>query len=517
MRYSIQLNCLVVLSCLTLSALPGVTTKAGLDRSDSPVIFHDRFEVDTEPAPSEPEETGDHISASLPGIVDNTVLSMESLAQSETLVAVTESFAVLSQLSALDGDDTEETTLVLQDNGDEEEQSPGEEFADFLGEVIFTEDHYEGDGYYRIPDELLCPTDGDGEPSEDCVEQIEPLEPRLRALLAGDDGLDIALSIGPDRIEPVTFELRPDSIAIVIDLGATNDLAEFLTFVMDGILEESTDETALLLAGLLELVIVDSPDVIEGVVSATIIVHDEEHVGLEAAVREAILIEDDNTRFSLAASDPALALEADGIKVSASADIDIGRLQYVAPWSEISPESNASGEYSLDWPGVSAGITLQDSTPMLQIDNIGLGDDTSNISLDDHVLVSIDLNAEEERSFALTVLPQDNEHPTVELDPLLDLLVGVDLQPLADAGDDVPSFMVDELYQLEITGSDPAIQTEAPQDDFPGGVRVVSGQLSLSNDTGDEVVVDEERCLIASEPEEDDHPLIGSYAESGCE
>lgn len=537
MRYFVQNNALLVLLCLGLSVTSGVMTKAGAGkeqglwaqqlhttssaakaagmlRSDASVIFHDRFEVIADTQPGDPDSTQERISDHLPWIIDSSTAAMESLAQSETMYAATESLVVLQEVFALGESDPAETEAI---DTVREEESPGQEFADFLNEVIFTDENYEGDGFYRIPVELLCPPDESGEPSPECVDQIDALEPRLRAVLAGEDGVDIHLTLGPDRIDPLGVELRENSTTLVIDIGATAEFAEFLAVLTSETTPDDPDLTFAWLADLVEMMLDDAADVLEGVVSATLLVHGEEHIGLEAAIREEILVEDNDTSFSLAATDPLLAFEADGIEVSASASIDIGRLQLLAPWSELNPDSEASGNYVLDWQGFSADATLEDSTSMLEIDNIGFGQDTSTISLDDHVLVSVDLNKDQGREFFLAMLPDDEAHPDIEFDPGIDLVIGVDLQPLADAGDEVPPYMIDEIYRFRITGSSPSIRTEAAQNDFPGGIRVLSGQLSLSNDDGDEVVVDEGWCLIASEPEEDDHPLIGSFAESACE
>ena len=449
-----------------------------------------------------PESTQARITANLPGVVDNATASMDVLANSETLAAVADSVGAMGGQFGLGGDaDVDDGFRLLRDGhgGDFfDDEMSGDEFAEFLSEVVFTDENYEGDGYYRLPVELLCPPDFTGEIPAECVEEIEEVELRIRALLVGDDGVDISLAVGPERFEPIILELRPSSLAVVADLGAIRDAAVFLADLAGEALD-------------------DIPEVLEGVVAASLIVHGDEHVSIEAAVREAITVEGDGVSLSLGANDPMLALEVNGPEESVTAGLDVGRFQLAGPWDEMDEESSASGELAIDWRGLSAEVTLQEDAQSLQIENISLGDDTSTISLDGHVLLAVDLNAESGRSLTLTVLPEEGAHPTFGFDPEFDLSLGFGLQPLADAGDDVPEFLLDDVLRFAVTGSQPTIQGVDAEGEFEGGIRVVSGELSVSSDEGGEVVVAEGQCLIGVEPEEGDHPLIGSFAEGSCE
>jgi len=49
-----------------------------------------------------------------------------------------------------------------------------------------------------------------------------------------------------------------------------------------------------------------------------------------------------------------------------------------------------------------------------------------------------------------------------------------------------------------------------------GGLRVVSGQLTIGSSSGSSVSVSAGQCLIEAEPGEGDHPIIGALASGPC-
>ncbi len=449
------------------------------------------------------EAAQSRITANVPALVDNAMVSIDLVASSETLGAVDESVEALVDHFGLGGDVAVVGSflrLLRDGHGSDffDDEISGEDLSEFFTEVVFTDDNYDGEGYYLPSVEMFCPVDETGAPPADCVEQVDELELRLRTVLVGEDGIDISLVVGADRFEPITLELRPNSLSGVTDLGALYDAAVFLVDVAGDALD-------------------DVPDVLEGVVAASLIVHGDEHVGIEATVREELAVEGDGISLSLGANDPTLALEVNGPEESVTASIEVGRFQLQRPWAEMEEESNASGEFKLDWLGLSGEVTLEEGSQTLQIENISFGDDTSTVALDGHVLLAVDLNPGAGRAFTLTVLPEDGEHPTFGFDPAFDLSLGFGMQPLADAGDDVPEFMLDDVLRFAVTGPVPTIQAVDSEDEFEGGIRVVSGELSVASDEGGEVVVAEGQCLIGSEPEEGEHPFIGSFAEGNCE
>lgn len=445
---------------------------------------------------ADPSTVQTRLDATLPGLVDSTLASTGFVADSALLAQLSDGFAALdTTFAALPfAGDEEPLPAELDDDG----ELSGQELVDFLVENVFTEEAYEGDGVYLLGPELLCPTDFDGAIDPECADLVTQAELRIRVALAGD-GLDFTLLVGPDRAAPLALELRTDRASLVGDLAEAAAAAEHLASITDGELE--------------------LPDVLEGVVALSLIVHGAEDVSVELAVRQPIRVEGSfpevgMVAFSTAAADPLASLRFDGPNQRLTAAYDLGRTRLQAPYSAIDPLSLASGTFDLDLQGASATLVLEDALEALVVANIGFGDGTSTISLDEFELVALDFNAEAGRRMALTIAPTD-ALPSFTFDPELDLALAIDLTPLADAGDDVPSYLLEEQYTVTADGSMPTLQPVLAADGTSGGLRVASGNLRIASAT-DEVVVPTGACLLADELAPGEHEILGYLASGDC-
>lgn len=460
---------------------------------------------------ADPASAQERVTDTVPEVVDSTADSMALLTQSETLQDVGASLdqvATTLGIIRVSEDDGTAGRWVFQDESGVPPggEMSGDEIAAMLTETILIEENYEGDGYYRIPAEAFCPADPTtGTPEAECVEEVNDAELRVRAVLADPDGVDLSLAVGGDRVEPIVFELRPASVAAVVNFG---ELREAIVFFAN-LAEEAGEGDA-------EDVLDEIPEVFEGEVAATLTVYGEEHVGVAGAVREEIRIEDDDVSFSLAARDPIFELEANGPEETVTVGLDVGPATIRGPWELFAEDSAASGELEIDWQGLSASASLQEDARTLQIEDISLGEGTSSLSLNGDELIAVDLNADAGRSFTLTVHPDDA--PLFGFDPELDIGVTLGLEPLAEAGDDVPEFALGDFLQFAVTGSEPTLQPLPAGGEFGGGIRVDSGELSISAGEAErEVTVDEGECLVERDPEEGDHPFVGAFRAGDCE
>jgi hypothetical protein len=478
---------------------------------------------DTAEPVAAPQDAQQRVTDTVPAVVDSTVASLDFLQTSTTLAQLGDAQASLAgafpSLGFLQSGDTTEpapapatgTIASIRHRGHQLLADPatsddsGAAIAKFLREVVFTEENYEGDGYYLLGGDDLCGEDPTtGAPDPECVSTVDDAELRVHAVLAGDGGVDLSLAVGPDRVEPITFELRPASIAVVVDLGAARDAVAFLASL--------TGED------------IDLPDVLEGVVAAQITVNGPQDVTISASIREAVRVEATlpsgaPISLSSAASDPLASVHVAADAGQLDASFDLGRTQLSAPWQELSADSLATGTMALDLRGVSASVSLEEGAQSLQITDIGLGDGTSTLMLDDATLVAVDLNADAGRRFTLTVLPEDGGQPTFGFDPEFDLSVAFGLQPLADAGDEVESFLLDETYRITADGDMPTLQPIDADEaqGTPGALRVVSGQLAVSSTAADAAVtVASGKCLLEDELTDGEHPVLGHLAAGDC-
>ena len=388
----------------------------------------------------------------------------------------------------------------------EGEPSWSEQAQDFLEEHVFTDANYEGDGVYRLRGEDFCPTDElTGAPDAQCVADFNEAELRVRAVLAGD-GLDLTLLVGPDRVEPLTVELRSDRITVIVDLGAAAAAARHIATV--------TGEA------------IELPRVLEGVVSGELKLNGPDDVTLSVAIREAVRVEGDlesgSYLFSSAAKTPLFSARGEGAARRLSIDLDIGQTQSSFPWDAFtideSEPSLVTGQLAIDAKGLSGSVVLEEGASQLRLSNIGLGDGKSTVKLDDYEILSWLLNADSGNRFGLTVTPTAAGTATFAFDPELDLQFGVDLQPFADAGEVVESYLLGETYRVEIDGTTPTVRP-VPSDAYGvgGGLSVDSGRLRLSSSSGAEVIVPAGQCLVDDAVTTGEHPLIGAYASAACE
>ena len=125
-------------------------------------------------------------------------------------------------------------------------------------------------------------------------------------------------------------------------------------------------------------------------------------------------------------------------------------------------ESDIAGLFSLDFGGLSAATTLRPNDQSLTISNIGFGDSTTTMKLDDHVLFAMDLNAELGRRYSMTIAPTANGAASIQFDPGFDLTLAYDQTPLAAAGEVVEDFLLNETYRIAFTGDNPTAEPFPP-------------------------------------------------------
>ncbi len=459
--------------------------------------------------PAEPADAQTRLRATVPQITqaaESAVVVVEEMPAmtwlEDSLDAANVSFASLPfelELPSLIGEDGDDFGSFL----DSFKQSDDEEIEAIIA-LIFNEQNYEGDGYYRLSAEALCEEDFDtGAPDADCVNELNKAEIRVRALLAGD-GLDISLAIGPNRAEPLVLELRSDRVSLVIDLA-------------EG--KQAIAELARLSGEEVEL-----PEVMEGVIALSLVVHSEVDVSIEAAVRQAARLEaalpEGQLSFSSAAKDPMFAVRFNGADNEVTFSLDVGQTTLSAPWNLIETDSLVSGGvYAMDFGGMSATTTLRENDTSLTISNIGFGDGTTTLKLDDNVLFAMDLNADLNRRFSMTIAPSANGAASIALDPGFDLSLAYDLRPLADAGELVEDFLLNETYRIAFTGQNPTAEPFAPDTAGDGGIRITAGTLSISSSAeAAAITVNAGQCLVENPiPAVGAHPVLGFLEVSDCQ
>ena len=360
---------------------------------------------------------------------------------------------------------------------------------------IFTEANHEGDGVFRVHGDVLC--DADEPDYADCVAKVEALEIRIRAERDGDT-IELTLLIGPERAAPLSLAASHDTLAVTVDLAGTRAALVHTSTV--------TGETF------------ELPDTMAGQISVSLHRHGRLDWTAALSVPQAIdvtgHVSEGPVAIHVDARDPMLSLRANGVRRELTATVDIGPVALTAPWKAVSPESLAVGTFHLDWRGLTGRVTLADGQSTLTFEDISLGDGTSSFKLDDVTLLSLALNAESGRSVDVTFAPSASGLPTIAFSPGFVLDVGLDLGPLAAAGDTVEPWAIDERYHISL-GTE--IQPVAPIGDFPGGLRAVSGGIEVAAlNAGQSVAVPAGQCLVEDLVTDGEHPIIGALAARAC-
>lgn len=374
----------------------------------------------------------------------------------------------------------------------------------YLRERIFTKANVEGtegdSTIFRITGEDACTT-GSAAPEPECVQTVDKLELRIRATRAEKQGLDLGFLIGPNRDEPLVLRFAKDSVAVVVDLGEAKDTVKFL------------EPTASL----------ELPRVMVGKVELRLTKNGEKDVTFSTSILDAIRMEadsEDGTRtFSTAKANPLTHMRMDAVARRLSFDLHLGTTEFSGPYGGSSPLAGKKQVVSLS--GMSFAFSAEEGQEDFVIAHVGLGKAQSYVSLDGTKLFTADLNELSGRHFDLNLSRGADGLPLVRVLPEFNLVTKFFMQPLAeDPMADVPAFYENNTYRVRLTGGgSPSFRPVAANTStgFPGGLQVLSGELTLEGD-GSTVAVPTGKCLVGKEqPAGGSHPLLGHFETRDCQ
>jgi hypothetical protein len=216
------------------------------------------------------------------------------------------------------------------------------------------------------------------------------------------------------------------------------------------------------------------------------------------AIRSAIeivgTVDAGEVSIRVAARDPLLSLNANGNAKSLTATVDVGPIQVTIPWQALEPESTLTGLLAVDLRGFTGHVTLADGQQTLTLEDVGFGDGTSTVKLGDTTLVAFDFNAALGRTADITFTPVAGELPRISFSPGLAIALAVNFTPLANAGESVDPWLLDDVYTFS-TGT--VVQPIAATTTFPGGLKAVTGAIHFTAaNAGIALTVPEGQCLV---------------------
>ena len=374
----------------------------------------------------------------------------------------------------------------------------------YLRERVFTEATVEatdGDStLFRLMGEDLCTT-GSAPADPVCVAEVDRMELRVRATRSGEKGLNLELLIGPERAGPVTLRFEPKSVAVVMDLSGAKAALVFLN-------PEAAQSLPKVMAGQLELRLTENGP--QDLTFSTAILGD---------IRVELDASGATHAFTTAKTNPLSSLRMEGPAKRATFELNLGATEYRGPYQSAAAEL-AGKEMVLSLSGLSFAFSAEEGKEDFVVAHVGLGEAQSYVSLDGTKLFTADLNALSGRHFDLNLSRGADGLPLVRVLPEFDLVTRFFLQPLkVDATASVPPFYEDETYRVRLSGGGTPSLRPVPGDEttgFPGGLRVVSGELSLEAG-GTAVTVPAGSCLVGKDvAAEGAHPLLGHFEASAC-
>ncbi len=380
----------------------------------------------------------------------------------------------------------------------------GDRVVRWLLDNVFNDASFEGGGVWRVHGEALCGEVCSGgatpgmaptftcAPDPMCISRIDELELRIRVTLQGA-GLDFALLVGPSRDEVFDIALEPRKVEVTFDLGGIKNAIAHVARVLG--------EDLML------------PSVLEGRVRFTLMLNGPRDVTVQASVDQAVRVEatsaDGPISAELGAKSPAVSVRLRDADPMLTVQLDVGKLVVSGPIDD----TNLRGRLGILVGGLEGKTELPRGATRLSLTDLGLGDVTSELSLDGTRLIGFDLNAMAGRRTALTITPGTGaDKATLSFEPGLQLVGDMHLERLAQMGNmDVPSWLYNETYTLDLSGP-PAIEPRGTL------LQVLMGRFRLASSAApDAVVVDAPGCLDARDPVTmGEHALLGRFRSIAC-
>jgi hypothetical protein len=354
---------------------------------------------------------------------------------------------------------------------------------------------------YRLRPEVTCADPDDGRLEPDCESFLRKVELRLRMSRDGQDHV-LDILVGPQKLQPVTLQISEQNIA------ATADLDRVKTAVAE--VSRTLDEPD---PGL--------PTVMRGRVTLTLGKEGTRTASLALGFRDMIEIRDDREggAFRTVAADPALVVRADGEARQVTSRASIGLTEVVGPLDDYQYRPTPSPDLRVVVAGLTGEGLFDLGKEEITLRKIGLGRGASFAEVRGNRVVELNLNAGDDRVFdaAITFTPEGL--PRLALSPRFDLGLMFKLGLIAsELSSPPPAHLLDESYRLLVDAADgQAPVLEAREHADGGGVRIVSGQVTLSSNRAEPPVkASAGQCLYPRDPAPGDHPVLGAVTVTSC-
>lgn len=379
-----------------------------------------------------------------------------------------------------------------------------QDLIDLLNSRIFVESNIEQqtdlEVTYLLDGQTMCPADDFTEPADqqDCINEVDSLELRLVVTSFTQGDVDIEVLVGPNRFNPVDFELHDGSLAATVDLAETRSAMVFAAGVTGDDLSEM-------------------PSTMQGRVRGEFSHDGNGKATGTLSILQNVVISGQDYDVSVSKAQPAGRVTVDATTQTISGLLDLNAIDLRAPvtetettWdAETGAESTTETSYeiALHLGGASFDADYAVGDERVDVHNVGLGNTTSTLDIDGKRVASIDLNKNHGRHLAFSLV--SGEHGMeLSVSPAFDLELMLAFAQVQDKLDGLDDWVLDDLLRVTLDGAaNPAVRIG------DSGVEVLDGQLSISSTAaGVSHQVSAGQCLL---PPEGDAPEPVSGTGSG--
>jgi hypothetical protein len=385
-----------------------------------------------------------------------------------------------------------------------------------LREKIFTKDNLEsesdGSATYLLGPKTLCSSSettsssspgasGGGSSSapapapepaldQDCVDQVNRLQIRLRLSSPSEGNVDVALLLTSEKRNPATLELYSNHVGVVVNLGEIKS-------TLDALGEDTG--SLISLVGKLDFQLRRNAELDYSFVSSVL---EDVKVGVEVNPGETV-------HYGVGRSVPTFELRLDGNARKVTGTIDVGAVTVDGPLNAFRDTFDPEEYDTLGNPvprpvyqgalagllaGIEGGVTLDGSSDTLTLNHLGLGDQTSTLKVDQDTIAALDVNPAAGRHFDLA-LEDQGSGTLLTFDPTLDVTLLLKFAPLASQIADIAPALLDNAIHVWFEGQNPSIQSGNDE------LRIVSGTLHYTDayDPSHDLTAAAGSCLATGE------------------
>jgi hypothetical protein len=368
------------------------------------------------------------------------------------------------------------TTGSTTDTGDDVSASTGKAIDELLHKVaqeakdhVFRDEFVELDDgnqvIYKIDPTAACGTDAT------CVDQLTRNPLRFSVTANTDDSLNVALLVGEARYNPGTALISSSKLSVRGDLARSLDAIRL--FVKDA------DQGEL-------------PERLQGVVEGSIEKRAEGDFAISSSIVETfdLLVGQGKGKpvaVTVQPSTPTTMLTVNANTNTLGYALSLGAVDVHVAGAAVCNDQCGSkekaGTFAAHLGGLTGSVGVTQGAQELTFSGLGLGNDTSQVTLDGSALGTLDLNEGNGRRVSVT-FAKATGGTLITLDPALDIKLALMLNKLSDSlRVDLPDWLSDEIFDVMLGGAPkPSVLVPAAGCDANGN-RVTKSQLQVATGT----------------------------------